>query len=147
MSDKGRLAIEALARQIDRRRFLRTVAEVTFAILATSLLNWPNVSIASHNACTRTSPSCRCSPPCQTNYCPADKCSGEICTNGCTPSSCGGYDEQSHSCWCTAICCPPDNGATEPGYWICCDCNCPGGSCSGCCVCRRFVSTGSQCFN
>lgn len=141
MKEYPKLLAENLAREVDRRRFLRIIADATFLGAAWLALDWRNVPIAlgSHTACTRSSPLCGCSPP-GGNLCGGGQCNGADCAGGCTPSGCGGWDSSSHFCWCTQICCAGP-GIPETGYYICCDCNCSG----TCCLCSTHVNTGG-CF-
>lgn len=143
-----RRVAEAVAREFDRRRFLRRAADSIFVAMVWLALDARNapVALASHTACNISLVGrYTCNPPCGNN-CPSNRCSGELCTNGCSPSSCGGYSDSSHYCWCTDVDC-----GTQ-GYYICCDCCCPSlGTCTGgcpragCCLCKRFVYVGA-CF-
>jgi hypothetical protein len=138
MKDYPKDLAENLAREVDRRRFLRILADAAFVGFAWIALDWRNAptALGSHTACSATSGICTCTPP-GGRLCGGGQCSGADCAGGCTPSDCGGWSESSHFCWCTAICCAGQGGATMTGYYVCCDC-----MCAQCCLCSTHVSTG-----
>lgn len=143
--EPAKRAAEGIARAIDRRAFLRRLADVAFIGIAWTVLDWRNapVAVGSHTACVIVAGQ-NCAPPCGQS-CPGSRCSGEICTGGCSPHGCGGYTDASHYCWCT------QGNCSTGGVWICCDCCCSDlGSCNGisqcasggnagCCLCKRWV--------
>ncbi len=125
--DRTRLLAEGIARAIDRRAFLKQASTTVFALIAALVLGRlsEGKALADDNGCS-------CSPP------------GPYCSN-CRGADCymhDGYmcyinrDYYPTGCW-SSYC----NGrGRAPGYYMCCDCFCNGGSMS--CGCRDFRTVG-----
>lgn len=125
---------EILARAVDRRAFLRTFSVAAFGVAAAWAAGFPRPDAALANECQTTSSGCNCTPL-NSTYCfslNAGYCSGAICASPCSYYY-GVYS--STACWCTLTCCY--NGGCTSGYYKCCDCSCPGSTCT----CREFVTT------
>lgn len=131
LDQRIRVASEALARTVDRRKFLKTAggAIVTgiVALAAGSTLGPSGKAVAA----PRVPNVANCNPP--GPYCNID---GQNEPNACRGGSCfqhrsGGQIIDCHldtmytitGCWTTA-----DGG----GYWTCCDCRCTGNITCGC---------------
>jgi hypothetical protein len=123
-----RIVTENLARTINRRTFLRRAGEVTFAGMA-ALAAGRGSSVLASGSPPPMVP--QCAPP--GPYC---NLNGVNEPNGCHGGSCfqhltGGQVQQCRvvynwyqaGCWTTAV---------TGGYWVCCDCQCTGGSYCGC---------------
>jgi hypothetical protein len=136
-------AAEAIARKIDRRRFLSRSAGAIFAATAMATVAGIRAPFAraSGNCPAHAGEydSCSCHPP--GPYCTqwsSSFCSGAACAGGCSYDY---FDYQADACWCTLDCCYLCGGCNSYcGYWTCCDCKgCPGHS--GKCGCRSFTYT------
>ena len=118
---------EALARRLDRRRVVGRAAAAAFGAVAAWAVEGIGAPGALALTCSVYSSSCHCNYP-RNRQCDRLKhgsCNGSQCGGGCRPQP-NAYTN-SGGCWCTQTC----NG----GYYECCDCQCPGGSCG----CSKFV--------
>src|SRR6476646_4962354 len=129
-----RIVSENLARNLDRRSFLRRTSQMAFmgmAALAAGRMT-PAFAAAGRQPPNRVPLTPLCAPP--GPYC---NLNGVNEPNGCHGGSCfqhlsAGQVRQCHylyfyqaGCWTTL---DPQIG----GYWTCCDCECDGGSTCGC---------------
>jgi|SRR6478609_11713086 len=118
-------ASEELARQVDRRRFMRRIAGAAFGLAATVATGktLPQAALTS---------GCFCSPP-GFGYCTyrnASYCNGAQCAGGCTFNT----NYYPGACWTTITC---NYGDGWCGYYACCDCWCYGSQCG----CNTFVQS------
>lgn len=127
-----RIVTENLARNMNRRKFLRRTGETVFLGLSALAAgrSMPRLAYASAGPGAPPPGPPACAPP--GPYC---NLNGVNEPNGCHGGSCfqhlaGGEVRQCRlwyiyqaGCWTTAA-----NG----GYWTCCDCQCDGGSTCGC---------------
>lgn len=140
-------AAEGVARALTRRRFLNRAAGVVFGAAAAAAVGGlrPGVARATHATCPNPNNpgGCNCIPlgGYYCNQFSASYCNGAACSGGCTYN---GISYPNDYCWCTALCdynC--GTCASYIGYWVCCDCTCPG---NRYCTCRTFVRTCSSQF-
>jgi hypothetical protein len=130
MESSIRRVSEALARQVDRRDFLKKSAASVFTVVtAASLGSLLGRSTAYAITCTIVQPNDACHF--LNGICGG--CTGSTCPPG-TLSDCGGW---TNGCWCTEQFCKPVNNW---GYYECCDCKVG----VACCGCQQFVHI-SQC--
>ena len=124
---KTRLLAEGIARAIDRRSFLKGATTTAFAFIAALVLGRFNEgkALADNNACT-------CYPP------------GPYCSN-CRGADC--YMNNGSMCYINRLYYPTGCWSSyctgrghAPGYYLCCDCFCNGGSTQ--CGCRDFRTVG-----
>src|SRR6059036_849400 len=126
-----RIVSENLARNLDRRSFLRRTSEVVFVSMAALAAGRVTPAFATGRQPPQPPLVPRCAPP--GPYC---NLNGVNEPNGCHGGSCfqhlnGGTVQQCRvyyafyqaGCWTTAA---------SGGYWTCCDCQCNNGSTCGC---------------
>jgi hypothetical protein len=129
MSFVGRSG-ETLARLLDRRRFLKGTAGTLFGLVTASAVGIGQSEYAyaaAHGYCPYSThdSDCNCNPT-NSIYCDMmdpGYCSGYKCGSGCTHDR---SDWSATGCWCTQQC--ASGGGTV--YYVCCDCNCGGITCS-----------------
>lgn len=121
---------ESLARRVARRQFLKGAAAVIFGAVTAWGSEGFRVSGVRAGECYTTQSDYGCSPPFG-RYCASGNCSGSDCVSPqCRPD----FDaEWPTACWCTLESCD----GSYLGYFVCCDCYCPGGACG----CAQFVAT------
>ncbi len=129
---------EGIARGINRRTFLKKTASGVFAGVATFTVTGIRAprALASHGTCPNPNYfDCSCHPP-GSNWCSSSLCVGAACNSsaGCSYNT----DSYADGCWCTQECCFNDGRIT--GYYMCCDCDCPGVTC----LCWSFTTTCSS---
>jgi hypothetical protein len=126
-----------LARRIDRRRVLARWATMASGTVAAWAVQGSGALAQTGCPVSAYSSDCYCKYP-RNRQCTRVKqgspssCDGYRCGDNCRPqpnayTSTGG-------CWCSKTC--EGNGPNgEDGYYVCCDCQCRGGSCG----CSTFV--------
>jgi hypothetical protein len=127
---------ERLAREVDRRRFLRWCADGAFG-LATGVAvgSWFTGRASAHTLngqahCANISGSQACQPP-NGHFC--SLCNGHACPTGFHWTASYGY---ASACWCTI-------SGPSGGYNICCDCQKHSYTSSADCGCFSFIKGGS----
>lgn len=130
---------EELARFIDRRKLLKRAAIAIFSLTTATVINLDHMFTAhasSYCPYPNITPKCDCNPP-GGRYCffmNPSYCNGHICAGKCTPFTAAWPN--SGGCWCTEICADGCNDA----YSVCCDCTCPGNTCT----CSQIYYYGSK---
>lgn len=133
---------EELARQIDRRRFLRRAAVTVFSIATAAAVNLIPHSTASAAYCPVINAETG-SGNCQCDF-PNGECAGcnglsYNCPSGCTRDTSTWGQPHPNGCWCSAIC-----GSCFQYYYVCCDCKCSGSPC-GCSEYFSYPGAGPNC--
>ncbi|SRR5260221_898620 len=130
---------EKVARYVSRRLFLHRTAQGVFAVAAAWAANLLHPLEAFASCPYGTENTCTCTPP-NGVWCTDSHPGGCNSDGTCNQSICQPWKHNytSTGCWCTDVCCQPNNTA---GYWVCCDCTC--GS-PVACGCHAFFRT-SQC--
>lgn len=117
---------EAIARFIDRRRFLKRVATTIFSATTAAVISLDQTLSAHAWGCPvgNHDPACTCNPL-GAIYCHqiGEHCNGYKCPDGCKTYT--GF--WNNGCWCSKSC--NHNGTLQ--YYVCCDCDCKAGPC-GC---------------
>ena len=122
---------EAVAREIDRRSFLKqmstTILAGVSALVVAPMLGNKEGKVA---AAAPVVPTISCAPPgpyCTVNGAATDGCRGGHCYQHGTPGNVVAcevyYTFYTTGCWTTA---------QGGGYWTCCDCRCTNGVTCGC---------------
>lgn len=131
---------EGLARNTNRRKFLRRGSAALFGFVAAGMAELtiaPNAYAIDY--CTNSEEGYSCNPP-GGKYCDvynSSYCSGPNCVKPCSLN----YTWWSNTaCWCTNVACAEGGGV----YYECCDCSCPG---VGACGCHQAVHVGGCIHN
>jgi hypothetical protein len=143
LEQRIRLISEALAREVDRRTFLRraggaVVAGVVALVMGPALTS----STAGVSASPLVPNAANCSPP--GPYCNLD---GQGEPNGCREGHCFQHVSSGQLLQCrvyytfypTAGCWTTVSGN---GYWTCCDCSCTNGAINANCGCAHYSRAG-----